>query len=40
MEGGYVAGVPIFSYDPNFGFGLGARLYLSWRKTRSPRAPE
>jgi hypothetical protein len=27
VEGGYVTGVPLFSYDPNFGLGLGARLY-------------
>jgi hypothetical protein len=26
-EGGYVTGVPLFSYDPNFGVGLGARAY-------------
>jgi hypothetical protein len=27
VDGGYVTGVPLFSYDPNFGVGLGARLY-------------
>jgi hypothetical protein len=27
VEGGYLTGVPLFSYDPNFGFGFGARLY-------------
>lgn len=27
-EGWYVTGLPIFNYDPNTGFGLGARGYL------------
>jgi hypothetical protein len=27
VEGGYVTGVPLFAYDPNLGFGFGARLY-------------
>jgi hypothetical protein len=27
VDAGYLTGVPLFSYDPNFGFGLGARLY-------------
>jgi hypothetical protein len=26
-EGGYFTGVPLFAYDPNFGFGFGARAY-------------
>jgi hypothetical protein len=26
-EGGYFTGVPLFAYDPNFGFGFGARVY-------------
>jgi hypothetical protein len=26
-EGGYVTGVPLFAYDPNIGFGAGARAY-------------
>ena len=27
VDGGYVTGVPLFAYDPNLGFGFGARLY-------------
>jgi hypothetical protein len=27
VDGGYFTGVPLFSYDPNFGFGFGARVY-------------
>jgi hypothetical protein len=27
VEGGYLTGIPLFSYDPNFGFGFGARVY-------------
>src|ERR1700722_8653353 len=26
-DGGYFTGVPLLAYDPNFGFGLGARVY-------------
>src|SRR5271154_3664279 len=26
-EGGYFTGVPLFAYDPNFGYGFGARVY-------------
>jgi hypothetical protein len=26
-EGGYFTGLPLFAYDPNFGFGFGARVY-------------
>ncbi|HEY3816373.1 MAG TPA: DUF5982 domain-containing protein [Polyangiaceae bacterium] len=26
-EGGYLTGVPLFAYDPNFGYGFGARAY-------------
>jgi hypothetical protein len=27
VEGGYLTGIPLLSYDPNFGVGFGARLY-------------
>jgi hypothetical protein len=27
VDGGYFTGVPLFSYDPNFGFGFGARVH-------------
>ena len=26
-EGGYLTGLPLFAYDPNFGYGFGARVY-------------
>ena len=26
-DGGYFTGVPLFAYDPNFGYGFGARAY-------------
>ena len=26
-EGGYFTGLPLFAYDPNFGYGFGARVY-------------
>jgi hypothetical protein len=26
-DGGYFTGVPLFAYDPNFGYGFGARVY-------------
>jgi hypothetical protein len=27
VDGSYVTGLPLFAYDPNFGFGAGARAY-------------
>jgi hypothetical protein len=27
VDGGYFTGVPLFAYDPNFGYGFGARVY-------------
>jgi hypothetical protein len=29
-EGGYFTGLPLANYDPNTGFGFGARLYYYW----------
>jgi len=33
-EKGYVTGLPLANYDPNTGFGLGARAYYYWDGTR------
>jgi hypothetical protein len=34
-EGSYVTGLPLFSYDPDYGFGLGARAYYYYDGGRS-----
>jgi outer membrane protein assembly factor BamA len=34
-ERGYVTGLPLFNYDPNTGFGFGARGYFYWNGTRA-----
>ena len=33
-ERGYVTGLPLFNYDPNTGFGFGARAYYYWNGYR------
>ena len=36
-EGGYFTGLPLANYDPNTGFGFGARAYYFWDgKRESP----
>jgi hypothetical protein len=34
-ERGYLTGLPLANYDPNTGFGFGARGYFFWNGTRS-----
>src|SRR5689334_7212560 len=34
-EGGYVTGLPLFSYSTDIGFGGGARAYYYWNGERS-----
>lgn len=34
-EGGYFTGLPLFNFDPNTGFGFGARAYYYYNGTRS-----